>query len=129
MEGVFIEQLYDEAKRLGVSPNSWHEHLRRAIPSPGSSPVTQRRGGGGGGGAIDLSQTAPANFFKSASSAASPSRPGAIHRFAMPFSSSWGASNVGDARDELEDRGPSLRGRTAVGVGRGARSQSRRVST
>ena len=90
IEGVFIEDLYNEAKRLKVPAPEWHEYLRRAVPSPSSSPTASRPG-------IDLSQTAPASVL--GGSARGGSRGGSARggatprvrpqRFDMPFSSSW----------------------------------------
>jgi hypothetical protein len=97
-EGVFIEELYDEAKRLSVPAENWHEYLRSAIPSPETSPAGLRAGGG----LTDLSQTAPASVFSDREAMPASSRSarklgrlgrahGSVHKVALPFSSSWGS--------------------------------------
>ena len=76
IENVFIDDLFDDARRHGVEPTEYHAYLRREIPSPTPGRDDDGGGGGGGGrfgggtrfgvavggGAADLSATAPAAF-------------------------------------------------------------------
>ncbi len=82
IENVFIDELYDEAKKEGVPMDRWHEFLRAEIPSPtqfddedeDAARDPSLAGGGVGGDAgrdrrkmdpraAAMAATAPAGFF------------------------------------------------------------------
>lgn len=119
MEGVFIDELFDEAKRQGVSTDDWHGFLRREIPSPApgddhraadSKAPSKRKtreslAAGAGRGPADLSATAPVGGSLSGGhrrglqlpdDGARRRRPTGLKRVNLPFSSGVSIQAGGD---------------------------------